>query len=344
MIDNVSPSRPIFAVSSGDPAGIGPEILIKSWQARRENGLPDFFVVGDIQSFDAIANGVAKTISGPEETAEVFANHLPVLQVHNCLDYRPGAPNDSSAQCALQALEMAVGLARSGRVDGMVTGPVSKNGLHNVGFTHPGQTEFIAERCGVARENANMMLAGPSLKVVPLTVHIPVRQITEYLSADLIIARTKAVAKAMHRNFGLARPRIAVAGLNPHAGEDGRMGQEEQLIISPALHILRDEGYDIIGPLAADSMFHTAARAQYDVALCQYHDQALIPLKTLDFDDGVNMTLGLPVIRTSPDHGTAFDIAGQNKASPQSMISALQMAQYVMKYRLEYDAQTSAFD
>ena len=301
MIDNISPSHPLFAVSSGDPAGIGPEILIKSWQARRENGLPDFFVVGDIQSFDAIAKGVAKTISGPEETATVFASHLPVLQVHNCLDYRPGAPNDSSAQCALQALEMAVGLARSGRVDGMVTGPVSKNGLHNVGFTHPGQTEFIAERCGVARENANMMLAGPSLKVVPLTVHIPVRQITEYLS-------------------------------------------EEQLIISPALHILRDEGYDIIGPLAADSMFHTAARAQYDVALCQYHDQALIPLKTHDFDDGVNMTLGLPVIRTSPDHGTAFDIARQNKASPQSMISALQMAQYVMKYRLEYDAQTSAFD
>lgn len=344
MIDNISPSRPLFAVSSGDPAGIGPEILIKSWQARREQGLPDFFVVGDIQSFDAIASGVAKTISGPEEAAAVFANHLPVLQVHNCLDYQVGVPNDSSAQGALQALEMAVGLARSGRVDGMVTGPVSKNGLHNIGFTHPGQTEFIAERCGVARENANMMLAGPSLKVVPLTVHIPVRQITEYLSADLIIARVRAVAKAMHRNFGLARPRIAVAGLNPHAGENGRMGQEEQLIISPALHILRDEGYDIIGPLAADSMFHTAARAQYDVALCQYHDQALIPLKTLDFDDGVNMTLGLPVIRTSPDHGTAFDIAGQNKASAQSMISALKMAQYVLKYRLEYDAQTSACD
>ncbi len=332
-------SNPVFAVSSGDPAGIGPEILIKSWQARHEQGLPEFFVIGDVQTFDAIMPGITQPISSPEEARNVFATKLPILQVHTCTDFTLGQPNESSSQCALQALEMAVGLARSGRVDGMVTGPVSKDGLHNVGFTHPGQTEFVAERCGVARENANMMLAGPSLKVVPITVHIPLREIAAQLTADLITARVRAVAKAMHRNFGIAKPRIAVAGLNPHAGENGRMGQEEKLIISPALDILRDEGYDIDGPLAADSMFHKAARENYDVALCQYHDQALIPLKTLDFDDGVNMTLGLPIIRTSPDHGTAFAIAGQNIANPQSMISALKMAQHVRQFRLKYDAE-----
>lgn len=330
---------PVFAVSSGDPAGIGPEILIKSWQAQREHGLPAFFVIGDVQTFDYIAPGVARQIAGPEEAAPVFARNLPVLQVHSCADFRPGQPSESSSQCALQALETAVGLARAGSVDGMVTAPVSKDGLQSVGFTYPGQTEFVAERCGVSRENAVMMLAGPSLKVVPITVHVPVSEIPQQLTGDLIMARVRAVAKAMHRNFGIAAPRIAVAGLNPHAGENGRIGDEEITIISPALEALRAEGYDIEGPLAGDSMFHTAARARYDVALCQYHDQALIPLKTLNFDDGVNITLGLPIIRTSPDHGTAFNIAGHNKASPQSMISALKMAQYVRKYRLDYDAE-----
>jgi len=338
LTDGNALKAPIFAVSSGDPAGIGPEILLKSWQVWRDEDLPFFFVIGDVQAFDAIAPGIVKPIASPEEATQVFPENLPILQIQDCANFQPGHPNDSSAQCALHALEMAVGLARSGRTDGMVTGPVSKDGLQNVGFTHPGQTEFIAERCGVAKENATMMLAGPSLRVVPITVHIPVRQIPQYLTQDLIKARVRAVAKAMHRNFGLEKPRIAVAGLNPHAGENGRIGDEEFHIISPALDQLRSEGYNINGPLAADSMFHTSARAQYDVALCQYHDQALIPLKTLDFDNGVNMTLGLPIIRTSPDHGTAFNIAGKNRGNPQSMISALKMAQYVRDYRLKYDA------
>ena len=215
----------------------------------------------------------------------------------------------------------------------MVTGPVSKAQLYAVGFTHPGQTEFVAERCGIAKNNAVMMLAGPDLRVVPMTTHIPLHEVAGKLDGRLIRQRARATAKGLMRNFGIKNPRLAIAGFNPHAGESGNMGREELDIFLPAIAQLRDEGYDITDPLPADTMFHAEARGTYDAALCAYHDQALIPLKTLYFHEAVNMTLGLPIVRTSPDHGTAFAIAGQNKANPGSMIAAIKMAAMAVQNR-----------
>jgi len=327
----------VFAISCGDPAGIGPEILAKSWDARVQSNLPPFFVVGDPASFASIWNGPVHSISDPSEAIPAFQSGLPVLKVADCGQIIAGQPDPEGARCALQALEMAVGLARSGTVQGVVTGPISKSLLQKVGFTHPGQTEFTAERCGVAKDNVAMLLAGPTLKVVPITSHIPLADVSSTLTIDLIVNKVHAAAKGMTRNFGIVKPRIAVAGLNPHAGENGNMGFEEQRIIEPAIDILRSEGLDINGPLPADTMFHEAARSRYDVALCQYHDQALIPLKALHFDCGVNMTLGLPIVRTSPDHGTAFNIAGKGMADPHSMIAAIQMAATAWHHRQNYD-------
>ncbi len=325
-----------FAISSGDPAGIGPEIIWKSWTSRQENNLPAFFAVGDKNAFTALYGNRIEAIDTPEEAERVFPNALPVLHVHDCGNVTPGEPDAEGARCALQALEMSVGLARSDGAKGVVTGPVSKALLKNVGFTHPGQTEFIAERCGVAKSNAVMMLAGPSLRVVPITVHIALADVPAALTGELIKARARVAAKGMTRNFGIDRPRLAIAGLNPHAGENGNMGREELDVIIPALEELRAEGMDIIGPLPADTMFHGSARSKYDLALCCYHDQGLVPLKTLHFDDGVNMTLGLPIIRTSPDHGTAFDIAGKGIANASSMIAAIQMAETAHHHRQNY--------
>ncbi|MFM5913312.1 MAG: 4-hydroxythreonine-4-phosphate dehydrogenase PdxA, partial [Chakrabartia godavariana] len=230
------------------------------------------------------------------------------------------------ARCALDTLGLAIGLAQSGAAAALVTGPVSKKKLQEVGFTHPGQTEFIAERCGVSAVNVAMMLAGPGLRVIPITIHIALAQVPEALTTDLIVSRGRVAAKGLIKDFGIAAPRIAVAGLNPHAGEQGSMGDEEMTIILPAIEQLRAEGLDVIGPVAPDALFTPHMRGRYDLALCMYHDQGLIPLKALCFDDGVNMTLGLPIIRTSPDHGTAYDIAGQNIAQPGAMIAAIRMA------------------
>lgn len=241
------------------------------------------------------------------------------------------------AQCSLHALEIACGLARSGDAGAIITAPVSKTQLYKVGFRYPGQTEFVSERCGIARENAVMMLAGPSLRVVPMTTHIALKEVAEHLTAPLIIARARAAEKAMIRNFGIEKPRIAISGLNPHAGENGNLGDEEQRIMQPAIDELRLDGMDITDPMPADTMFHEEARIKYDVALCPYHDQALIPLKTLHFFDGVNITLGLPIVRTSPDHGTAFNIAGQGIADPRSMIAAIQMAATAVANRQIHD-------
>jgi 4-hydroxythreonine-4-phosphate dehydrogenase len=238
----------------------------------------------------------------------------------------PGQPTLDGARCAFQSLEVATGLVRAESASALVTAPVSKTQLRQVGFSHPGQTEFIAERCGVSRSNIVMMLAGPTLRVVPLTIHIPFADVPAALTATLIKARAHATARGLRRLFGIEQPRLAMAGLNPHAGEDGLLGREEIELIAPVLEILRAEGLDISGPHSADAMFSPRARANYDAALCCYHDQALIPIKALHFDDGVNMTLGLPIVRTSPDHGTAFDIAGQGHAHPGAMIAAIKMA------------------
>jgi 4-hydroxythreonine-4-phosphate dehydrogenase len=248
------------------------------------------------------------------------------MHVEDADEIVPGQPNMQGARCALHALEMAVGLARSGEVGALVTGPVAKAQLYSIGFTHPGQTEFVAERCGVAAVNTAMMLVGPDLRTVPVTIHVPLRDVAERLTTELIVSRVRVTERGLARNFGIESPRIAIAGFNPHAGERGAIGSEEIDIIMPAIEQLRSEGINISGPHSPDTMFHARARANYDAAICLYHDQALIPIKTLYFDEGVNMTLGLPIVRTAPDHGTAFEIAGMNRAEPGAMIAAIRVA------------------
>ncbi|MFW2831087.1 4-hydroxythreonine-4-phosphate dehydrogenase PdxA [Sphingomonas sp. ID0503] len=316
----------MLAVALGDPAGIGPETVAKAWAARGREALPPFFAVGDPRSVRAVWDGPVERIGDPGEAAAVFARALPILQIDDGEEITPGQPNPAGARCALDALEVAVGLARSGVIDGIVTAPVAKAQLYAIGFTHAGQTEFIAERCGVARENVAMMLAGPTLRTVPITIHIPLASVAESLSVELIASRARITARALQRDFGIEAPRLAIAGLNPHAGEQGSMGQEEIELVQPAIDLLRAEGIDVTGPLPPDTMFHARARANYDAAICLYHDQALIPIKTLHFDEGVNLTLGLPIVRAAPDHGTAFDIAGKGVALETATVAAIRLA------------------
>jgi 4-hydroxythreonine-4-phosphate dehydrogenase len=331
-------SLPI-AISMGDPAGVGPEITGKAWAENVRQQLPPFFAVGDIASLSAVWDGPIERIESPDQAARRFRYALPVLHVHDCQELKPGKPNADGAHCALQSLELATGFARSGAATALVTGPVSKAQLYDIGFTYPGQTEFVAERCGIQRGNAVMMLAGPDLRVVPMTTHIPLSKVFESLDARLIEQRVHATVKGLQRDFGIANPRLAIAGINPHAGESGQMGSEEIDLLEPSILKLRTEGIDVVGPLPADTMFHKEARDRFDAALCAYHDQALIPLKTIYFHEAVNMTLGLPIIRTSPDHGTAFGIAGQNKARPDSMIAAIKMAAMASKNRAAFAQQ-----
>lgn len=330
-------TRPLpLAVALGDPAGIGPEIVAKAWAARATHRLQPFFTIGDPRSVEAVWRGPLQRIRDPRDAIDVFPEALPIFPVEEARPDLPGEPTLEGARCSLQSLEVATGLTRSGAARALVTAPVSKAQLYAVGFNHPGQTEFIAERCGVAHDNAVMMLAGPSLKVVPVTTHVPLAEVPRLLSIDAIVAKGRATARGLQRNFGIKQPRLAFAGFNPHAGEDGMIGREEIDFIQPAIAQLRAEGIDATGPFAADTMFHARARAQYDVAICLYHDQALIPLKTLAFDEGVNMTLGLPIVRTAPDHGTAFDIAGLGEAHPGAMIAAIRMAADASAQRAAY--------
>lgn len=322
-----------IALSLGDPCGIGPEIAAKAWSARSVSALTPFFAIGDARAIEAVWQGPVVNISDPADAEKVFPTALPIIAVEGASAFKPGQPTIDGAQSALQSLEMAIGLTRSGAASALVTGPVSKAQLYKIGFTHPGQTEFIAERCGVGEHNAVMLLTSAALRVVPVTVHIPISAVPSVLTTDLILAKCRAAAKGLTRDFGIKNPRIAVAGLNPHAGEAGMIGREEITIIQPAIDVLRGEGIDCFGPVPPDALFTARARSGYDAALCMYHDQALIPLKALYFDEGVNMTLGLPIIRTSPDHGTAFDIAGQGKADPSAMIAALNMAASAAHFR-----------
>jgi 4-hydroxythreonine-4-phosphate dehydrogenase len=319
-----------MAVSLGDPAGIGPELLAEAWSRRDQEGLSPFFAVGGAQVLSQAAErrGIVcpiERIDDPGEAAEAFFRALPVLGSEDGI-YRPGEPDRDGAGLALASLTLAARLAVAGKAGAIVTGPIAKSRLAEAGFAHPGQTEFVAEACGIAPQDAVMMLAGPSLRTVPLTVHLALRDVPQALTAALIERRCRIVAAALTRDFGLDSPRLALAALNPHAGEDGRFGDEEQRIITPAIAALRAQGIAVTGPHAADALFAPHARGDYDVALCMYHDQALIPLKALDFDNGVNVTLGLPVIRTSPDHGTAFAIAGKRLAHPGATIAAIRMA------------------
>ena len=338
IASHYEPDAPL-AVSLGDPAGIGPEIATKAWVERSRASLPPFFVVGDVRAVEAVWLGPVERIRDPREALSVFDHALPIMQMEDPGPIVPGEPNLEGARCSLDSLELAAGLTRSGAARALVTGPVSKTQLYAIGFAHAGQTEFIAERCGVSSDNAVMLLAGPTLKVVPVTTHIPLAEVSAVLSVEMIVAKARATVRGLQRNFGIDNPRLAFAGFNPHAGEEGAIGREEIDFIIPAIEILRGEGIDASGPTASDAMFHSRARAQYDAAICLYHDQALIPLKTLHFDDGVNMTLGLPIVRTAPDHGTAFGIAGKNVANPGAMIAAIQMAAQAAEFRA---AQTCA--
>ncbi|QIK79797.1 4-hydroxythreonine-4-phosphate dehydrogenase PdxA [Sphingomonas piscis] len=322
-----------LAISLGDPAGIGPEVIAKCWDNRGRFELPPFVAIGDPRSVEKVWDGPIAIITDPQHAADVFDTGLPLLALPSAEDVLPGHPSVAGAHCSLDALELAVGLARSSSAAAVVTGPVAKEQLYAIGFSHPGQTEFVAERCGVASANVAMMLAGPSLKTVTVTTHIALSQVPQQLTSGLIESRGRATLRGLQRNFGIEQPKLAVAALNPHAGEGGSLGREEIEVIGPAIAALTAEGWHVTGPHPADTLFHEVARARYDAALCMYHDQALVPLKALHFDEGVNITLGLPIVRTAPDHGTAFDIAGQDKADPRAMAAAIRMAAECAEHR-----------
>ena len=320
-----APLSPL-AISLGDPAGIGPEVIAKCWDHRQEFGLPPFVAIGDGRSIAAVWDGPIEVVDDPGQADAAFDYALPLIQVPSAEADIPGHPSVAGAHCSLDSLELAVGLARSGSAGAVVTGPVSKEQLYGIGFQHPGQTEFVAERCGVAPGNVVMMLAGPTLRTVPVTTHVPLHEVSRLLTSALIESRGRATLRGLQRNFGIAEPRLAISGLNPHSGEAGKLGEEEIERIEPAIAALVAEGWRVTGPHPADTMFHSRARANYDAARCMYHDQALIPIKAIHFEDAVNVTLGLPIVRTAPDHGTAFDIAGQDRADARPMAAAIRMA------------------
>ena len=324
----MTPSLPVnpLAVSLGDPAGIGPEVIAKCWDNRIAFGLPPFVAIGDPCAIGAVWDGPIELVDDPRQADAAFDQALPMIQLVAAQADVPGHPSLAGAHCSLDSLELAVGLARSGSASAVVTGPIAKQQLYAIGFSHPGQTEFVAERCGVASANVAMMLAGPTLRTVPVTTHVALADVPAKLSLALVESRARAALRGLQRMFGIAEPRLAVSGLNPHSGEGGELGQEEIEIIGPAIALLAAEGWRVTGPHPADTMFHARARANYDAALCMYHDQALIPIKALHFEDAVNVTLGLPIVRTAPDHGTAFDIAGQDLADPRPMAAAMRMA------------------
>jgi 4-hydroxythreonine-4-phosphate dehydrogenase len=318
-----------LALTMGDPAGIGGELTLRAWLALRCDG-PAFVALDDPGRLSALAVAMGldvpiREVGSPVEAAACFGAALPVLPVRLPAAVVPGRPDGANSPAVLESIQRAAALAMAGTVGGVVTNPISKATLYGAGFRHPGHTEYLAELTRASGPPI-MMLAAPVLRVVPVTIHVSLRQALATLTTGGIIAAARVTAAALSRQFGIARPRLAVAGLNPHAGEGGAMGDEEQTLIAPAIAALRAEGLDVSGPWPPDTMFTEAARARYDAAICMYHDQALIPLKTLDMSNGVNVTLGLPIVRTSPDHGTAFDIAGSFTAEPTSLLAALRLA------------------
>jgi 4-hydroxythreonine-4-phosphate dehydrogenase len=321
-----------LALTSGEPAGIGPDITIAAWLRRNELKLPAFYLLGDPDFLRRRAKllGLAVEIAdvSAKDAVATFADALPVVATGHAAAAQPGRPDDTSADAAIASIRQAVVDVVKGRASALVTNPIAKSVLYRAGFRHPGHTEFLAELAAAGGRTPQpvMMLWSPALAVVPVTIHLSLREAIGQLSSELIVTTARIVVADLQRRFGLAKPRLVVSGLNPHAGEDGTLGTEDQTIVAPAVEVLRREGIAVRGPLPADTMFHDAARKTYDCAICMYHDQALIPIKTLAFEDAVNVTLGLPFIRTSPDHGTAFDIAGTGKANPSSLVAALRLA------------------
>ncbi len=319
----------------GDPAGIGLDIILLAWNQRNTRRLPPFALLADIEALGERArqlnlNIALRDISDILQAAETFKSALPVIHQPLATKCRPGAPDTKNAPAILRSIETATQLVAHGQASAIVTNPIAKSVLYAAGFDHPGHTEYLAHlsKLHYPDEPATpvMMLACDELRVVPATIHIPLRNVPTALTSELIEATVRITADALKTRFGIDNPRIALTGLNPHAGENGTLGSEENDTIIPAIEKLRDEGLNVTGPHPADTMFHEAARQSYDAAVAMYHDQALIPIKTLAFDRGVNTTLGLPFVRTSPDHGTAFDIAGKGSASPESLIASLRLA------------------
>lgn len=307
---------------------------------RVEAGLTPFVVIGGAEVLrDASERrGIdvpIVPISDTGATEGAFVSGLPVLSDLDCV-YRPGKPDTDGAKLAYASLEQATKLTIDGAASALVTAPIAKAELAKLGFEHPGQTEYLAQACSLDARDAVMMLAGPSLRTVPITVHCALAEVPAALSSQLIVHKARIANASLKRDFGIEQPRLAITGLNPHAGEGGKFGDEESQVITPAIETLRAEGIDATGPHPADALFTPRARQTYDAALCMYHDQALIPLKALEFDQGVNITLGLPIIRTSPDHGTAFNIAGRRLADPGAMIAAIRMAGECASQRAGY--------
>jgi 4-hydroxythreonine-4-phosphate dehydrogenase len=322
-----------LALTLGEPAGIGPDLTLTAWRRRFEFDLPAFYLISEpdflARRARALGLDVPLAVIAPAEASAAFERALPVVALDAPITAAPGKPDASSAPAAIASIRRAVADVMAGRAAAIVTNPVAKNVLYRSGFAEPGHTEFLGRLAQEATGKPTrpvMMLWSSELAVVPVTIHLPLRDVVAHLTSDLIFETGRIVARDLSARFGITRPRIAVAGLNPHAGEDGALGEEDRLIVAPAVARLNTEGIDAMGPLPADSMFHARARATYDVAMCMYHDQALIPIKTLAFDRAVNVTLGLPFVRTSPDHGTAFDIAGTGRADPSSLVAALILA------------------
>lgn len=326
--------HPVLALTIGEPAGIGPDIAIDSWLDRDISRIPPFFFIGPASVLKERARHMARAISAvdvsPEDARATFASAIPCMGGGTAVAVTPSHPDPRNAAVTISAIEGAADLVRAGRCSAIVTNPVHKKTLSDAGFAHPGHTEFLGElsrRLFDVDARPVMMLAAPMLRTIPVTVHIALHDVFNVLTTDLIVETGRIVAADLAARFCIKSPRIAVSGLNPHAGEDGLMGSEESATIRPAIDRLVAEGIAASGPYPADSMFHEAARRDYDAALCMYHDQALIPVKALAFDSAVNVTLGLPFVRTSPDHGTAFALAGSGKASATSLIAALRMAE-----------------
>ena len=322
--------KPPLAMTMGDPAGIGPELALAAWRDRTPGAPFVVFAPPGILAAAAKRAGLAVPIieTDPAGAGAAFPAGLPVVPLRNPVEDSPGRPDPANAAATIESIERAVEAVRQGDARAIVTNPIAKATLYQAGFKHPGHTEYLGElaKAWGAPAFPVMMIWSETLKVVPVTIHIPLAEAPRALTAELIIRTARIVDHDLRARFGLTRPRLAIAGLNPHAGEGGAMGREEITIIKPAIEALKAEGIDAVGPLPADTMFHAKARARYDVALTMYHDQGLIPVKTLAFDEGVNVTLGLPFVRTSPDHGTAFDIAGKGIANPASLIAALKLA------------------
>ncbi|VAW15924.1 4-hydroxythreonine-4-phosphate dehydrogenase [hydrothermal vent metagenome] len=327
----MSGSAPL-AISMGEPAGVGPDLVLQLYQERKQLNLPPFLVYGNIkflaQRQRRLRLDIKLAPGKPDNAAHIFAKSLPVFDFAASFSDQPGVPVPQAGKIVIEAIARATGDCLTGACRALVTAPINKAALTNIGFSFPGHTEFLAHLCAGGGEEPIpvMMLANDDLRVVPLTIHVPLARVPELINTQMIVRKARIVAADLTRRFAIKTPKIAICGLNPHAGENGTMGKEEHDIIKPAISLLKREGYDVAGPLPADTLFHLPYWRRYDVVLAMYHDQALIPIKTVAFDSAVNVTLGLPIVRTSPDHGTAFDLAGSSRASTKSMLAAIRMA------------------